>query len=81
MKPQTFFARIFGRTEDEFQDVYGYILYEEADIADVEIKMPLFVLPSDIRTDVGEWLRDYKHCLQLGNLHFSIVPQNQLIAP
>ena len=46
-------ANIYGQNEDEVQTVFVYLTEEEPGAVSAEIKMPLFVTPSDIVTDVS----------------------------
>lgn len=74
----TFAATIYGASESEKQDVFVYINYITDDIADCQIKMPLFVNPSALRSDVQTWLWDYNSDLKLGDL--TLAP-NKFSAP
>lgn len=75
------FAIDIYETGDIFQTVFGYVVFEDSETADIEIKMPLYIKPSAIRSDVQEHLREYDPNLMLGNLKFELAPQNQIIYP
>lgn len=75
-----FVATIFGGTEEEQQSVFCYVVAEDDDTCDIEIKMPLYVNPSAIRSDVQTWLWEVVD-KRLGNLKFELAPQNVMIAP
>lgn len=68
-------------TGEIMQTVFGYVVFEDSETADVEIKMPLYIKPSSIRSDVQEHLREYDPNLMLGNLLFQLAPQDKIIAP
>lgn len=75
---KTFTADIY-ETGEIMQSVFCYITDEDEDTCDVEIKIPLYIQPSSIRSDVQEWLREVSD-KSLGNLKFSLAPQNQYIS-
>lgn len=79
MKPITFTADIY-ETDQIMQTVICYLGCEDDDVCDVEIKMPLYIKPSAIRSDVQEWLREVSD-KRLGDLKFELAPQNSYIAP
>lgn len=81
MKPETFYARIFGRNEDDFQDVFVYIHEVEDNTAYCEIKIPLMIEPTCLRGDVETWLWEHDFGLRLGKLEYQMYPQQTYIAP
>ena len=66
-----FVATIFGKTEEERQDVFCYVTAEDDDTCDVEIRMELYVSPSAMRSDIQTALWEVVD-KKLGNLKFSI---------
>jgi len=69
MENKTYTARIFGESEEIFQDVhYSFehivkhpsFFENEGNVIEVnhlEIKMPLYIKPADIETDLSETIR------------------------
>lgn len=80
MKPETFYARIYGNNEDEYQDLFVYLGCEDAEVIDCEIKIPIMINPSHIRADVQEWLREVSD-KWLGDLKFETLVTKPILAP
>ena len=74
-----FVADIYESGNLEPQSVFCYPLCLENGVVDVEIKMLIMLKPSAIRDDVeGALYSEYG--LTLGNLKFSLAPQDKYIA-
>lgn len=78
MKHKTFTADIY-ETDQIMQTVIAYVTDEDAEFADVTIKIPLYIQPSALRCDVETWL-GYAYNLKLGYMTYELAPQNTYIA-
>lgn len=66
--------RIYGISEQVYQDVYAYVT-RVFDCIDVTIRMPLFIPPSDIKTDVEEGLKQHHIFAQIEDLKYTLSPE------
>lgn len=66
--------RIYGNTEMIWQDVHAYVT-RVFDCIDVTIRMPLFIPPSDIKTDVEEGLKQHHIFAQIEDLKYTLSPE------
>lgn len=66
--------RIHGNSEMLWQDVYCYVT-RVFDCIDVTIRMPLFIPPSDIQTDVEEGLKQHHIFAQIEDLKYTLSPE------
>lgn len=72
--------RVYGVSEQIFQDVYGYLMYNHINpmlyrTIDVVIKMPLYLVPGDILTDVTESLRSQQIFEDIDDLRYTLSPE------
>ena len=75
---KTFAADIYESSNLEPQTVFVYPIHLDGEVVDCEIKMPILLKPSSIREDVEAALYS-EYQLMLGNLKFTLMPQNYSI--
>jgi hypothetical protein len=72
-------VRIHAGSEQVFQDVYAFLVYNFKKplerTVDVFIKMPLYLIPDDIHTDVTETLRAQHIFEDVEDLRYTIAPE------
>lgn len=72
-------VRIHAGSEQIYQDVHAFLTFHVGPgfyrVVDVVIKMPLFLIPDDIHTDVSETLRSNWIFEDIEDLSYTISPE------
>lgn len=67
-------VRVHAGSPDIWQEIYAYITYQY-DKIDVEIKMPLWIKPDDIKTDIYAALAENWIPQSIDDLKYTLSPE------